>query len=174
MNKKIQIGVIGPAGPEEYPNQKPNKKIYEVAEKVGYLLAKKGVVVITGGKSGVMETAAKGAKKAKGITVGVIKGKKRLSSNKYIDVEVLTGMEADGMDELNIVMMCDGLIAIGGGAGTLQEIVLAYRNKKPVVFIDKMGGIIERLPNPLDEREKNLFIATKSPEEAVKTILKNV
>ena len=41
--KKLQIGVIGYAGVEEYPKERaPKKKIYEAAEQVGFLLAKKG------------------------------------------------------------------------------------------------------------------------------------
>ena len=169
ITKKLQIGVIGYAGIEEYPEAKaPKKEIYEAAERVGFLLAEKGAIVITGGKGGIMESAAIGAKKANGMTVGVIKGSQRFRSNNFTDVEILSGMAADGFDEFLLVNMCDVLITIGGGAGTLEEIVIAYRNKKPIIALEKTGGWADKtIPDYLDERETVKVCAVKSPEEAV-------
>ena len=169
-SKKLQIGVIGYAGIEEYPKDKaPKKEIYKAAEQVGFLLAKKGVIVVTGGKGGIMESAAIGAKKAKGITVGVIKGNQRFRSNNFTDVEILSGMAADGFDEFLLVNMCDVLITIGGGAGTLEEIVIAYRNKKPIIALEKTGGWTDKtIGKFLDERETIKVESARTPEEAVK------
>jgi len=168
-NKKFQIGVIGYAGLEEYPNEEsPRREIYEMAEQIGFLLAKKEAIVVTGGKGGVMESAAIGAKKAGGTTVGVTKGKKRFCSNNSTDVEILTGMSADGFDEFILVMMCDALITIGGGAGTLEELVIAYRNKKPIVALKKTGGWAEKtIPGYLDERKTIKVSEARSPVDAV-------
>ncbi len=49
---------------------KPNSKYYALAEEVGYLLAQKGLSVITGGGPGIMEAANKGAMKAQGKNAG--------------------------------------------------------------------------------------------------------
>ncbi|MFM2331075.1 MAG: hypothetical protein RLZZ26_582 [Candidatus Parcubacteria bacterium] len=169
ITKKLQIGVIGYAGVEEYPKGKtPKTEIYKAAEQVGFLLARKGAIVVTGGKGGVMESAAKGAKKARGTTVGVIKGNKRFRSNSFTDVEILTGMVADGFDEFMLVTMCDVLITIGGGAGTLEEITIAYRNKKPIIALEKTGGWADKsIGEYLDERGTVKVFAAKTPEEAV-------
>lgn len=169
MNKKIQIGVIGYAGLEEYAkDKKPERGIYEIAEKVGFLLGKAGAIVVTGGKSGIMESAARGAKDAGGTTIGVIKGNQRFTSNEYTDVEVLSGMSVDGFDELLLVNMCDALIIVGGGAGTLEEIAIAYRNKKPMVAIRGTGGWADKTADTyLDERESVKICAVATPEEAV-------
>lgn len=148
-------------------------RVYKLAEEVGFLLGKAGAVVVTGGKSGVMESAARGAKKAGGTTVGVVKGKQRLTSNDYTDVEVLSGMSADGMDELLIVTMCDALIVVGGGAGTLEEISIAYRNKKPVVALSKTGGWAAKVASQyLDERKLVKILVAKTPVDAVKKAIK--
>ncbi len=170
ITKKLQIGVIGYAGIEEYPKDKaPQENIYKAAERVGFLLAEKGVIVVTGGKGGVMESAAIGAKKANGITVGVIKGNQRFRSNNFTDVEILSGMAADGFDEFLLVNMCDVLITIGGGAGTFEEIVIAYRNKKPIIALEKTGGWADKtIGKFLDERETIKVESARTPEEAVK------
>lgn len=174
--KKLQIGVIGSAGNDDYQNsQGANEQMLAMAEKVGRLLAKSGAIIVTGGKDGVMEAAAKGAKSEGGITIGVVKGKNRFTSNSFTDIEVVSGMIADGMDELTLVLMCDALIMIGGGAGTLQEVAIAYRNNKPVIALEKSGAWAEKLANNyLDSRKRILIKAAKSPEEAVNSILSEI
>ena len=168
--KKLQIGIIGYAGMEEYPSGAIKKSIYDMAERVGFLIAQKGAVVVTGGKGGIMESSAFGAKRAGGITVGVIKGNKRFQSNESTDIEVLTGMEADGFDEFMLVSMCDAFIVLGGGAGTLEEITIAYRNKKPIVVIKNTGGWADKMSEFLDERETVKVDLVETPEEAVKKV----
>lgn len=166
--RKLQIGVIGYAGQTEYPSNSIKKDIYKIAEAIGFLVAQKGAVVVTGGKGGVMESAASGARNADGVTVGVIKGKKRFESNKFTDIEVLTGMESDGFDEFVLVSMCDALIVLGGGAGTLEEITIAYRNKKPMIAVRGTGGWADKMVgNYLDERKIIKIESASTPEEAV-------
>ncbi len=171
VQKKLQIGVIGYAGIEEYPAGVIEENIYKIAEQVGFLLAEKGAIVVTGGKGGVMDSAASGAKKSGGITVGVIKGNKRFKSNDSTEVEILTGMEADGFDEFMLVSMCDAFIMIGGGAGTLEEITIAYRNKKPIIVIKNTGGWADKITGEcLDERKTVKVDLVSTPEEAVEKV----
>ncbi|MEI6528582.1 MAG: TIGR00725 family protein [bacterium] len=174
-NKKLQIGVVGYAGPSEYPvGAIKNKGIYKIAEKVGFLLARNGAIVVTGGKGGVMESAAYGARKAKGLTVGVIKGKERYASNKFTDVEILSGMVSDGFDEFLLVNMCDAIIVIGGGAGTLEEITIAYRNKKPIIVLKNTGGWADNVCGiDLDQRKTINVQVVSTPEEAVNLAIKS-
>ncbi|MES2087997.1 MAG: TIGR00725 family protein [Patescibacteria group bacterium] len=173
QKRKLQIGVIGSASQTEYPGKGGASQAMEkAAEDIGFLLAQRGAVVVTGGKGGIMEAAARGAKRGGGVTVGIIKGNRRRTSNKFTDVEVLTGMEADGMDELFLVLMSDALIVLGGGAGTLQEIAIAYRNKKPVVVLGGMGGWGEKLVGKfVDERQLVKLIRAKTPKDAVTKVL---
>ncbi|MDO8482476.1 MAG: TIGR00725 family protein, partial [bacterium] len=168
--RKLQIAVVGSAARSEYRGRGgASSFMLKAAEKVGFLLAREGAVVVTGGKGGIMEAAARGAKKGGGVTVGVVKGKLRTISNRFTDIEVLTGMEADGLDELILVLMSDAVIVLGGGAGTLQEIALAYRNKKPIVVLDGMSGWGARLAGQfVDERQLVKLIKARTPEEAVR------
>ncbi|MFZ6015634.1 MAG: LOG family protein [Patescibacteria group bacterium] len=171
--KNYQIGIIGSAGSDDYNGATgATVSMMRIAEDIGRLLAMRGAIVVTGGKSGIMEAAAKGAQKAGGITIGVIKGGQRFKSNTYTDIEVISGMEIDGLDELLLVNMCDGLIAIGGGAGTLQEIAIAYRNKKPVIALNCEVGWAKKVADCyLDDRKRIFIESASSAEKAVSKML---
>ena len=173
MTRKLQIGVIGSAGSEEYPkNGAPSPKVFEVAYQLGKLIAQNDAVLITGGKGGIMESASKGAKESGGTTVGVVQGNQRFTSNNFTDIEVISGMTATG-EETILILMCDGLIGIGGGAGTLQELSIAYRNQKPVVLISSQSGWSKSLAGKyLDSRKRIKFKSANSPEKAVKILFK--
>ncbi len=174
MPKKYQIAVIGPAGPEEYPKeQRPDNSVYEQAFRIGELLAKENCIVVTGGKSGIMSTAAEGAKTVPhSVTVGVVKGDKRFTANEFIDVEIVSGAIADGLDEYQIITMCDGVILLGGGAGTLEEVAIAYRQEKPIVALAGTGGWADKIAGTcLDERQRIRIESAGSPEEAVTKLM---
>lgn len=172
--RKLQIGVIGSAGWEEYPKRKPNKIAFKIAYEIGRLVAANNAILICGGKGGVMEEACRGAKESDGITVGVISGNKRKQSNKYVDVEIVSGMVNSGEESL-IISMSDGIIAIGGGSGTLQEIATAYRNKKPIVAIKGIPGWADKVAGSyLDEREIIKIEAAESPEKALELLMKRL
>lgn len=171
--KRLQIAVIGSAGPEEYQFKKPMTQMYQVAEIIGKELASKNCTVINGGKGGIMEAVSKGAQKGGGITVAETSGIDRFTSNKYTDVEIVTGDVAfRGPSQL--VGMSDAVIALGGGAGTLQEIAVAYRMQKPIVLLRGYGGWTDRLSSRryLDERRLVEFIVTDNAISAVENCLK--
>lgn len=171
---RLQIGVIGSAGWEEYPNKKPNKKAFKTAYEIGKLIASKNAVLICGGKGGIMEEACRGAKENSGITVGVVSGNQRNQANKYVDVEVVSGA-INYSEEALIVSMSDGIIAIGGGSGTLQEIATAYRNKKPIIAIKGIPGWANQLAGTyLDDRKIIKITVAKSPEDAFKLLLQKI
>jgi uncharacterized protein (TIGR00725 family) len=175
MKKSWQIGVIGSAGAEEYPEKMgiTNKNLI-IAQEIGKLLAKNNCVVVTGGKGGIMEAAARGAKMAKGQTVGIISGSDRFTSNDFTDIEVISGSAAAGFDEFLLVMMSDALIVIDGGAGTLEEMTIAYRNKKPIVVLGQSGGWAEKLADSfLDKRETIKIESAKNAKQAVVEALKS-
>jgi hypothetical protein len=102
------------------------------AEEVGRLLAERGAIVVCGGLGGVMEAACRGAKSVAGsLTVGILPGDDPRDANAFVDVPLATGMGE--MRNAVIVRAARGVIAIGGGWGTLSEIALARRIGKPVI-----------------------------------------
>ena len=123
QKQKTFIGVIGAGDCSE--------DICELAEKVGEWIAQAGAVLVCGGLGGVMEAAAKGAKKQGGITVGILPGVDKAQANPYIDFPVVTGL-GEGRNLL-VIRNSDVLIAFPGKFGTLSEIAFALKIGKPVV-----------------------------------------
>ncbi len=165
---KPQIGVIGFAGPEEYPRGKgPAQKHLQLAFEVGFLIAQEGWTLLTGGKGGVMLEANKGAKKNNGITVGFIRGSKRKKANAKTGIEIVTGFE-NGGSEFTLVNSADALVVIGGGAGTIQEIALAYRTKKPIFILSPVPVLENALF--LDDRKNIQLKKVQNPRQAIAAI----
>ena len=69
-----------------------SQKAYNLAKEVGRELAKHNCIVLTGGGSGVMEAAARGAKAARGTTIGILPGHTKAEANKYLDIVIVSGM----------------------------------------------------------------------------------
>jgi len=108
-----------------------NEEEYEIAYQVGRHLAKKGVVVVCGGRGGVMEAVCKGAKEEGGITVGILTTYTGEDANPYVDIKINTGMSWNR----NPIVVASGefVVAIGGHWGTLSEIAYALILGKKVI-----------------------------------------
>jgi uncharacterized protein (TIGR00725 family) len=64
-------------------------------------------------------------------------------ANPWVDIVVPTGMNF--ARNVVLVAMSDALIALGGGAGTLSEIALAWQLRLPIVAVDVGSGWSSRL-----------------------------
>ena len=106
-------------------------EVEAAAHEIGRLVAERGAILVTGGHSGVMESASRGAHEAGGLVVGILPGLDHDSANRFVDVAIPTGMGQlrNGL----IVNTADAVIAVGGEWGTLSEIGLALKAGKPVV-----------------------------------------
>jgi hypothetical protein len=105
-----------------------------LAEAVGREIARRGYWLACGGLGGVMEAAARGAKQAGGMTLGILPGLDKAEANPWIDVAVATGL-AEGRN-LVLVRTADAVIALPGEYGTLSEIALALKIGKPVIGLN--------------------------------------
>lgn len=136
-SKKILISVIG--------GHKTDKKTEKLAYETGKMIAGLNAVLVCGGLSGVMEAAARGAKEAGGLTVGILPGKNKEDANKYIDIPIATGW---GHTRNTLVAgASDLVIAFAGKEGTLSEIGFALSEKKPVIGLNtwNIPGIIKAI-----------------------------
>lgn len=80
-----------------------------------------------------MEHAARGARSAGGLTIGLLPTDDVANANPYIDVAIATGI--GHARNAILAKTADGVIAIGGGLGTLSEVALALRNRVPTIGI---------------------------------------
>ncbi|MFQ5750870.1 MAG: TIGR00725 family protein [bacterium] len=117
------IGVIG--GGQCTP------EIAALAEEVGEFIALKGGILICGGLMGVMEAACRGAKKNKGMTIGILPGNSTADANPYVDISIATGLG----DARNIIIVrtAEVVIAVDGKYGTLSEISFCLKFNTPVI-----------------------------------------
>jgi len=122
------------------------------AERVGGEIARRGGVLICGGLGGVMEAAARGAKREGGLTVGIIPGESGEDANPYIDIPIATGL-GEARNVVN-VRAANAVVAVAGRYGTHSEIALALGMGIPVVAFDSWAEIDD-------------VIQAGSPEEAV-------
>jgi len=144
---------------------KCGKELYELAYEVGREIAKKKAILICGGLSGVMDAAAKGAKEAGGVTVGILPGDTRIGASKYLDVSLPTGM-GEARNVL-VVKVANAVIAIGGEYGTLSEIAHSLKMGTTVIGLktwdigkDEFGvSRIIKVDNPISAIEKAYELA---------------
>lgn len=108
-----------------------DQRTAQVAYEVGRLIALKGAILVCGGLGGVMNAAARGAREAGGLTVGILPSGTRTGASKFLDVTIPSGL-GEARNAL-IAGAADVVIAIGGGYGTLSEIGLALKMGKPVI-----------------------------------------
>ena len=96
-------------------------KYYDMARKVGRLLAQSGFTVMTGGGPGIMEAANRGAKEAGGYSVGCnIELLHEQKPNAYLDRWIT--FRHFYVRKLMLVKYSYAFIALPGGFGTLDEI----------------------------------------------------
>lgn len=132
------MAVIGPAVASEAERA--------VAEQVGALLAAAGFAVVTGGLGGVMAAASAGAYGAGGITIGLLPGEDRAVAAADVLVAVPTGL-GEARNVL-VVRAADAVVAVGRGDGTLSELGLALKLRRPIAAIDSWEVSAGGVPDP--------------------------
>jgi len=104
------------------------------AEELGELLAARGCVVLCGGRDGVMDAVARGAKRNGGVSIGILPEADRLRAAPDLTYTVCSAMGY--ARNHSVVASGDVVIAVGGAWGTLSEIALARNVGKPVILLD--------------------------------------
>ena len=129
--RKKQVVVIG--------GNNITEKDYKIAYDVGAFIAELQLVLISGGRNGIMEAASKGAREKGGIVVGILPSDNLNEANDYCDIVVPSGI-GYARNSMN-VLSGDIVISISGGFGTLSEICYANIYNKPVILCTYSEGI---------------------------------
>ncbi len=165
------IAVIGDGKIEQ------NSLKYKLAFETGRLLVDAGFRVQSGGLSGVMEAVFKGAKSSEkyreGDTIAIIPSFDRTVVNQFADIVIPTGID---VMRNAMVANADAVIAIGGGAGTLSEIAMAWSLFRLIIAYKNVDGwSAELAERKLDNRERYKDIDDKiygvnEPNQAIEII----
>ena len=103
------------------------------------MLAEKGMSVICGGLSGIMEAACKGAVEAGGVAIGILPGNDPNEANRFVTIPIATGMGIGR--NIIIIRSAEACIAIDGHYGTLSEIAYALQLQKSVITLNAWNQI---------------------------------
>lgn len=171
------VAVFGSSEPGE------GDALYQLARRVGHLLATEGYGVVSGGYSGVMEGASRGAREAGGAAIGVTtKDFGRGPGNPYLTVE---HSEANLFDRTRRLMeLSSAYIILPGKAGTLAETAFLWAlhragllGGKPIVLVGPFwNGFVDQLMarGLLEPSQAAATEHAATPEDAVRIIRQKV
>ena len=141
----------------------------EIVINLGELLAKNRFAIACGGLSGVMEAVCEGAKKAGGLTIGIIPYKDKSLANEFVDIVIPVPFSQ--ARNIVVVLAGDICIAIGGKAGTLSEMCFAWIYEKPIIALSNIEGWSSKFASQkIDNRREDVIHEAKSPEEVIKKL----
>lgn len=161
---------------------------YKAARELGFLLAKKGYTMITGGGPGIMEAANRGAFDAGGESVGLnIQLPIEQRTNKYVKKGM--GFHYFFTRKVMLSASAQAYVFFPGGFGTLDEmtemVTLVQTGKipsnVPVIlygkdfwqpFLDWVKTAMTEQHRYLEPEEMAIIHLVDTPEEAVKIIAK--
>ena len=165
---------------------KPSNKYYKLAEEIGSKLTRNGYGVITGGGPGIMEAANKGAKKAKGKSVGLnIVLPFEQEANDFIDPDKVINFNYFFVRKVMFMKYSQGFIVLPGGFGTMDELFEAMTliqtkkiGKFPIVLVGKdyWSGMVTWIKatllkeNNINSEDLDLFTIVDTAEESVQQI----
>ncbi len=165
---------------------KPDTPYYDLAQDIAAKLTAEGYGIITGGGPGIMEAANKGAKLAKGKSVGLnIDLPFEQSANPYIDADKLITFDYFFVRKLMFIKYAQGFIVLPGGFGTMDELFEAITliqtlkiGKFPIILVGKdfWSGLMDWIHSTLlkegniNAEDLELFKIVDTADEAVKII----
>ncbi|HUA78802.1 MAG TPA: Rossmann fold nucleotide-binding protein [Dyella sp.] len=153
--RQPQVCVLGSA--------EPGSKAYDLAGQAGERLARLGITVVSGCGSPATRVAAQRAQAAGGIVVSIITDADMPAPDWPATVVIPCGMG----DARNLMMALagDACIVIGGRAGTISEVCLAWLHRRPLLPLVGCGGWSDGLPDhPPDERQNSPILPWHSLE----------
>jgi uncharacterized protein (TIGR00725 family) len=162
------IAVIG--------NNVASAETESVADELGRRVVDAGWRIVSGGLGGVMLAASRGARSSsayrEGDVIGVLPTGDRTTANPYVDIAIPTNMGY--ARNVLVVSMADAVVAVGGGAGTLTEMAMAWQLDKILVGLELPGWSAELAGRALDGRPRPEVIRAASAEEAVAALAREL
>ena len=149
------------------------------AQKVGEEVIKHNGIMFTGATTGIPYWAAKGAKEAGGISIGISPAASLASHVKtyhlptdQFDYIMYTGFEYAGRNLL-LTRMADAVIVICGRMGTLNEFTIAFEDQKPIGVLTGTGGMAEEIEYIVEKshRKHGKIVYDPDPKTLVEKLI---
>ncbi|MGE3606904.1 MAG: lysine decarboxylase [Lautropia sp.] len=137
---RTPVGVIGPRDATDAQ--------LEAARAVGAGLARIGLIVVCGGRHGVMQAVAHGVAQAGGLSIGLLPDATPELANPHLSVVLATGL-GEARNAV-VARSASCLVAIGDSYGTLSEVALGLQFGKRVFGLEGAARVegVEHLPTP--------------------------
>lgn len=154
--------------------------IKELSEQLGKEIVKQGCVLLTGATTGAPYYAAKGAKGAKGVSIGFSPANTEKEHVKtyrlpteYCDLIVYTGFDYVGRN-LILTKAADGVLIVCGRTGTLNEFTIAFESRTPVGVLRGSGGTADLIDEILARgyRPKTKVVFDSDPKQLVQKLIR--
>lgn len=152
-HRKPQVCILGSA--------EPGSAAHALAGDAGEWLARHGITVVSGCGSPATRVAAERARAAGGIVISIIPSDEMPAPDWPATVVLPCGMG----DARNLLMALagDACLVIGGRAGTISEVCLAWLHRRPLLPLVGCGGWSDGLErNPPDERGNSPILPWES------------
>src|SRR6056297_310333 len=142
----------------------------DTAMSIGHFVAVNKWVLISGGRTGIMEAASRGASEAGGTVVGITPSHQFGEANQYCTIVIPSGI-GFARNSIN-VLSGDVIVSIGGKSGTLSELAYAWQYGKPVICCSFTGGWSSKiLQQPVDDRKSGTFYDAKNIDDVYSILL---
>ncbi|MBI4750296.1 MAG: LOG family protein [Acidobacteria bacterium] len=160
---RFVVGVMG-AGENARPEDVAN------AHRLGELLAREGWVVLSGGRTaGVMDAVNRGAKSVPGsLTIGILPSRDSVASE-FVDVAIVTDL-GNARNNVNVLSSQVVVVCGKGEAGTVSEIALALKARKPVVLCLAASDEAQLYEAFLKELGRDLLTICRAPEAVIEQV----
>jgi uncharacterized protein (TIGR00725 family) len=158
---------------------RPGDKNYELAERLGSVLAGAGFAIASGGYGGTMEASAKGAREAGGEVIGVTcSAFGRGAANKFVSREIVTKSLNERLEKL--IELGSAYVVLPGGTGTLLELAFVWelKNKgflsedRPIILLGEYWRRLVELVAIDDADSRRHLLLADEPKDVVRLLLK--
>ncbi len=156
--------------------------IERLSEEIGKEIVEQGCDVITGATTGAPYFAARGAKKARGTSIGFSPASsEREHLKKYklpidqFDLIIYTGFDYIGRN-LILTKAADGVIIVCGRIGTLNEFTIAFESRVPIGVLKGSGGTADLIDEVLKRgrRAPTKIVSDTEPKKLVQKLIKEI
>lgn len=149
---------------------RPDPASVKAAEALGHALVDAGYRILCGGRGGVMAAVCKGARSSEawtdGATVALLPGEDATDANAWVDIAIPTGL---GLARNALIARAgDAMVAVGGSAGTLSELALAWQMGRPIAALHTGEGWASQLAGTaIDDRDRPPIHRCDSPDDVL-------